>query len=304
MFEPQRGLVSFIRMKLKAEIAPVEIKRMLLKAGFTEDHIDQAFRYVKEKFQDSHLAIEASHDFLPHLVKGLPEEGVQLGTNPVLPPIEQKTATQASESILVKLSSQSMAAPVAHGVKQFTKVHKQFVESHKAQVEYIGNAVRNEMSKHFKVHKGLFQGRLRRKDFILGFLFFFAVGYVALSLSAVTISLFAPSLWGALLNVIEMDTTGVLLLAVPVILAPITIMMLSLVTRRFHNLGLPGSLSWLFLVLFIPLDVRVFSGMWFAYTALCVLFVLLLAKKGDPKDNEYGPFPESKGSFFKRIFNV
>jgi uncharacterized membrane protein YhaH (DUF805 family) len=165
-------------------------------------------------------------------------------------------------------------------------------------------ALRREAEKHFKVHKGLFRGRLRRKDFTLGFIFFFAVGYVTLALSAVVISIFVPELWTAILTLIEQDTNDVLLLTIPVILAPITVMMLSLITRRLHNLGLPGSLSWLYLVMFIPVNMRIFSGMWYVYVALFLLFIVLLAKKGEAVSNEYGAFPESRGSFFKRIFNI
>jgi uncharacterized membrane protein YhaH (DUF805 family) len=38
--------------------------------------------------------------------------------------------------------------------------------------------------------------------------------------------------------------------------------------------------------------------------ALLALFVVLVTVKGNPAPNRYGPLPGSRGSFFKRIFNV
>lgn len=250
---PQKGIVSFIRMKISSGVTPEEAKHTLLRAGFLEEHVDLAFRFVKEKYPEILQDIVASNDYLPEIHK----PGVKVVTRK-----EAKT------------------------------------------VGVIPKTIQKKDTWSFSIHAGLFQGRLRRKDFTLGFLFFFAVGYVVLALSAVVISLVSPDVWAMVLSIIESDKNGSLLLTVPVILLPITIMMLSLITRRLHNLELPGTLSLLFLVLFVPIDIRLFYGMWFVYIALGVLFVLLLAKKGHPDTNQYGPLPESKGSFFRRIFNV
>lgn len=270
---PQKGIVSFIRMKMSSGVTPEEAKHSLLRAGFLEEHIDLAFRYVKEKYPEILQDIVAANDYLPEIHK----PGVKV--------VEHTPAKRIA-------------------VPQVKEVQKEVVLTVKKGVDAVSEVIQKQTDRHFKIHKGLFQGRLRRKDFTLGFLFFFAVGYVVLALSAVVISLVSPKAWEMVLQIIEADQNGALLLTVPVILLPITIMMLSLITRRLHNLELPGTLSLLFLVLFIPIDVRIFYGMWFVYTALGILFFLLLAKKGHPETNQYGPLPESKGSFFKRIFNV
>lgn len=283
---PEHGIVSFIRMKLSGGISPHEIKGMLLRAGFHSDNIDHAFRFIKERYPESHQDFVASNDFLPEISK----EGVQHQTE-----ISNTKVTNSSRDKHIVQNKNSVNSGSSPYPRQ---------PNNKSIVGNFGNTVKAKIDNNFVTHKGLFQGRLRRKDFTLGFIFFFAVGYVVLTMTAVTISILSPELWSTLLRVIEHDTNGVLLVTIPVVLAPITIMMLSLITRRLHNLGLPGSLSWIFLSLFVPLDISLFPGMWFLYSALGILFVVLLAKKGVPEENEYGNFPQSKGSFFKRIFNV
>ncbi len=151
--------------------------------------------------------------------------------------------------------------------------------------------------------RGLFNGRLRRKDFILGFLFFFGIGYVILSFSALFISLISPALWRALLLAIEQDTNGLLLLTIPVLLAPITVMMISMITRRLHDIGIVGVLSFSFLAFFAPAIGGSEYGVIALHLALGLLFIILLSVRGNSKVNIYGQFPESRGSFFKRIFN-
>jgi uncharacterized membrane protein YhaH (DUF805 family) len=158
---------------------------------------------------------------------------------------------------------------------------------------------------HHSAQKGLFKGRLRRKDFILGFLFFFAIGYVTLALGATLLAIVYPDIWNYINDVFINDTDMSYIMLVPIILTPITIMMLSLITRRLHNLGMPGSISLLYLSLFILPSTEIDSQSMSALTlVLTVLFIILLAKKGDVHPNAYGSLPESKGSFFKRILNV
>ncbi len=155
------------------------------------------------------------------------------------------------------------------------------------------------------IYKGLFMGRLRRKDFLLGFLFFFAIGYVLLAFGVAVVSIFLPQIWDLINNSLIQDRSGLFLILIPIILAPITVMMLSLITRRLHNLGMSGVLSLLFLSTFIlpsaPLPPFQKSAL---FIVLGVLFVLLITKKGSTSPNIYGALPASKGSFFKRIFNV
>lgn len=311
MYVPQKGLVSFIRMKLETGVDPEDIKHTLVRAGFSEAHVDQAFRFVREKYPNSLQQIVQANDFLPTLStkqKTLTQSVTQHKVNHIHVVQEQgHNEAQEARTHVENGFCSGKPVPEFYTIERPVPLHVRVqnqVHNHMEAVDSMASALKREADSHFKIHKGLFQGRLRRKDFTLGFIFFFAVGYVVLSLSAVVISIVSPTIWNSILELINHDTSGSLLMTVPVILAPITVMMLSLITRRLHNLELPGSLSWLFLVLFIPVDINRFYGMWFIYGALCLLFILLLAKKGDPKENQYGAFPDSKGSFFKRIFNV
>lgn len=154
-------------------------------------------------------------------------------------------------------------------------------------------------------HKGLFAGRLRRKDFVMGFLFFFGIGYITIAFSAILLSQMAPGVWQYMLDTIADDSNNFLLMIVPVVLAPITIISLSMIARRLHNLGLPGGLSFLFLMWFVPAFSQVSEFGFAAFElALFILFIVLVVVKGSPEPNKYGPWPESRGSFFRRILNI
>lgn len=155
------------------------------------------------------------------------------------------------------------------------------------------------------IQHGLFRGRLRRKDFILGFLFFFGLGYIALVFAGVFLSILFPTLWASILSAAETDTQGLLFLAIPLVLFPVTIMLFSLIARRLHNLDMPGGIGLVFLILFVsPAGAMNFYGLWLMYATVVILFIVLMTMKGDPAPNMHGAFPASHGSFFRRIFNV
>lgn len=255
---PEKGLLSFIKMKMESSVKKEDIKKMLIRAGFPEAHIDKAFDYVKKLHSDTHQDDAASNDFLPPLKK----DG-------------ERYRTVSSPNSASKTSLKD-----AHSNKDEEPYPQQ-------------------------LQKGLFYGRLRRKDFVLGFLFFFGIGYVVMAFSSVFLSILAPHLWNTILDTIDTDTNNYLLMLVPVLLAPITVMMLSLISRRLHNLGLSGGLSFLFLVWFLPSFGQVFGlGFLALQIALLILFIVLVTVKGNPAINRFGPLPGSRGSFFKRIFNV
>lgn len=243
-------------MKLEHSVQPSDIKKMLLRAGFTEEIVSAAFEHVKRLHSDVHQDLAAANGFLPPLHKNSKDKKTVDGI---------RREASAKESL---------------------------------------NGERADRTDS-RSHKGLFKGRLRRKDFILGFLFFFGIGYVTLAMSAALLSALAPAIWNSILETVSKDTSGLFLVLIPFILAPITVMMLSLIHRRLHNIDLPGKLSLLFLVLFvIPTNDMMTYGFWALYIALGILFVVLLLKKGSTEPNQYGPFPESRGSFFRRIFNI
>ena len=247
-----KGLLSFIKIKLEQRVHPIEIKRMLVKAGFPEAHIESAFASVRKVFSDTHQDLVAIHDFLPPLSKKHP------------------------------------SGKIFHHVLNVFGRTKHMVHQHI-----------------FSDQKGLFVGRLRRKDFVIGFLFFFGVGYITLTAAALVLSTVAPTVWHAILDTIANDEQNFLLMLVPVILAPVTIISLSLIVRRLHNLELPGGLAFLFLLWFVPSFNQVtLYGFVVLEVALLALFVLLVTVKGHPAPNKYGPLPDSKGSFFRRILNI
>ncbi len=257
--KPEKGLLSFIKTKLEQSVHPRDIKQMLLRAGFSAEHIDTAFEHARKMHQDIHQDLVAINKFLPPLSKHRKDyEGSKVG----------------------------------------------------AQRHHSLNTFGRDMSKILNtgdgpIHKGLFAGRLRRKDFVIGFLFFFGIGYVTLAFSALVLAQIAPELWALILSTIASDTNSYLLMLTPVILAPITIISLSLIVRRLHNLGLPGGLALFFLLWFLPSFGQVFQfGFLAIEIALLILFIILVTVKGNPAPNKYGPLPGSRGSFFKRIFNV
>ncbi len=257
--KPERGLLSFIKTKLEQSVHPRDIKQMLLRAGFSAEHIDTAFEHVRKIHQDIHQDLVAVNNFFPPLSKHRKDyEGSKVGS-------------QRHHSLNVFGRDMSKILNTGDG----------------------------------PTHKGLFAGRLRRKDFVMGFLFFFGIGYVTLAFSALVLAQVAPQLWAFILSTIASDTNNYLLMLAPVVLAPITIISLSLIVRRLHNLGLPGGLALFFLLWFLPSFGQVFQfGFLVIEIALLVLFIVLVTVKGNPAPNKYGPLPGSRGSFFKRIFNV
>lgn len=262
---PEKGLLSFIKTKLEHAVHPRDIKQMLMRAGFAEDRIDAAFMYVRKIHAEVHQDLAAVNNFLPPLSKHKKDVS------------GEKISHQRHHSLNVFGRDLSkIAAFSGHGHGDDTSAYK-----------------------------GLFAGRLRRKDFVIGFLFFFGVGYVLFAFSALLLSLFAPDLWQMILDTIAADTSNYLFMLVPVILAPITVMSLSLIARRLHNLGLPGGLAFLFLLWFLPSFGQVFEfGFLALEISLLILFVVLVTVKGSTEPNRYGPLPGSRGSFFRRIFNI
>jgi uncharacterized membrane protein YhaH (DUF805 family) len=136
-------------------------------------------------------------------------------------------------------------------------------------------------------------------------LFFFGIGYIIVAFAALILAHFTPNLWQYMLDTIANDPNNYLLMLIPVLLAPITIISLSLIVRRLHNLGLPGGLAFLFLMWFVPSFEQIYPLGFFALEiSLLILFIVLVTIKGNPAPNKYGPLPGSRGSFFKRILNI
>ncbi len=154
------------------------------------------------------------------------------------------------------------------------------------------------------VEMHLFSGRLRRRDFIMGFLFFFGLAVVLPTFALTIISFFIPSIFSDVVNfVTDPATTGWIVL-VPIVLAPISCMLLSIATRRLHDIGLPGALSMVFLGYFLPPS-HIFPPLSIGafYITASLLLLLLITKRGVNHTNEHGEVLGLSGSIFARIFN-
>ena len=153
-------------------------------------------------------------------------------------------------------------------------------------------------------HLGLFAGRVRRKDFIVSFLFAFSVLFSLCIVIASLINSLYPERW-LLINNLILNSSGVIFIYIPIIFAPFTLLFLSLITRRLHDLDLPGELSLLYFGLALyPFSIYCKVGFEALLIALSILFVLLLSKSGSSEENKYGKFPASHGSTFKKILNL
>lgn len=242
--------------------------------------------------------------------KELPERGL---LNLIYQKLESGSNAGEIEDMLLRagLDKAIVHDAIRYAVKNDTLKHQREVEkndflpplmkkggSDGAIAESISKVIGSQMS-----HKGLFRGRLRRKDFIIGLLFFFGFGFILASIMVSWAQFFTPELANAVERLIVADTSGVWLLFIPLMFAPITLMILSLITRRLHNLGLPGWMSLLYLMAFIspfgPLGGYAFLGLHFV---LLVLMIVMISVKGHPSPNKHGTLPTSEGSIFKKIF--
>lgn len=197
------------------------------------------------------------------------------------------------------------------------EVHQNFAEAHQDVVAANNflpplkgkNTLINQEKKDISTRppsKSLFEGRIRRRDFILGFVFFFGIGITILSFALGILSFIYADFIKFTNAVLDDGLYGFWMLLVLVAIAPVTIMILTLLFRRLHDLSLPGALAFGFLVFFISPVNAVFSpyGIWVLQAVMALVFVLMLSKKGDSVENKYGKPPSIKGSIFARIFNI
>lgn len=244
--------------------------------------------------------------------KELPERGL---LNLIMQKLESGSSPESIEAMLLRagLDEVSVREAVQYAVKNDTLRHQREVEQNdflpplkkSGQKTSMINGVAGSLSRVINAevsHKGLFHGRLRRKDFIIGLLFFFGFGFILASIVVSWVQFFAPDFARSVEGMIVADTAGLWLLFIPLLFAPITLMILSLITRRLHNLGFPGWISLLYLLAFIspfgPLGGYAFLGMHFV---LLVLMILMLTVKGHPNPNKHGSLPPSEGSIFNRV---
>ncbi len=152
---------------------------------------------------------------------------------------------------------------------------------------------------------GIFKGRLHRRDLILGFLFFFGLCAVMLSVEATLVQIFFPSVFYSTLEFISADTIGLPLLFAPIVTLPFVIAILALLARRLHDINMSGWLALGFLVFFVPAG-NIFSlwGIMALQGMMGIVFILLLLKGGSAGSNRFGPRVPMTGSAFVRILNL
>lgn len=155
-----------------------------------------------------------------------------------------------------------------------------------------------------EVEAHLFAGRLRRRDFILGFLFFFGLGTVVSAVASVLVKMFAPHIHEGIIAIVQNPADTSWLIFIPLLLAPITFFILSLAARRLHDMDLPGRLSLALLGYFVPSSSLIHPisivGLQIVAT---VLFIMMITKQGTKATNRYGEELTHEGSIFARIFN-
>ena len=152
---------------------------------------------------------------------------------------------------------------------------------------------------------GLFAGRIRRKDFIVSIVFLFSLLFSITIVVASFVDALSPKVLDRMREMFAPDKIHIMFLFLPILFAPFTLFFLSLVTRRLHDLDLPGILSFLYLFLAIyPFSNNSPKGMVVFDIALFIFFLFLLLQKGIPEKNKHGKSPAAHGSTFTKLLNL
>jgi len=115
-----------------------------------------------------------------------------------------------------------------------------------------------------KEHYADFNGRARRKEFWMYYLFY-VIGVIALEIIALILMSISDVLGGIVFGIMGLAVLG---LIIPT---------LAVGARRLHDVGKSG---WMLLVSLIP----VIGGIW---------LLILLITEGEKGDNQYGPDPKA-----------
>lgn len=276
--ELDKGLIRLINQKLDHGNTLKEIRDMLYKAGVSKNSVERALLKVHPRSASHH---KNSHD-----------QSI-IDKNDFLPPLNKSHRKSLQNELVTDLYG---------GVGEYTEAEekvgvKEVLESPVTVEAEVQKIIHEEIT-----HKGLFVGRLRRKDFIIGILFFFGLAFIYFTALIYLLQTLSPKVWQSILYISINDPYSTWLIFMPFVFAPITIIIISLITRRLHNLELPGFIAWFYLVLFIVPPEGVVRNIIIALDiALLVLFIVMLSKKGHPAQNKHGKLPHSHGSFFHRI---
>jgi len=122
----------------------------------------------------------------------------------------------------------------------------------------------------------LYKGRIRRKYWILGTIFWFVVFLVFTTIGALLLASVFPD-----------ADSGALTWFIVVVLVIFYYLVLSLSVRRLHDMNQTG---WMILVFVIPL-------------VNLIIFVYMLISEGTAATNNYGEPPPKNNGFFKSLLN-
>ncbi len=279
--ENDKGLIKLINQKLDSGSTLDETREMLYRAGISKNQIERALLRVHPRSSSANRANHYQRE---------------IDNNDFLPPLKKKhnnNLAQNTETDLYGSPEIYIKDPNGHASKVYQTLNKP-IEPIELQVEEV-------ISEEIR-HRGLFKGRLRRKEFIIGFLFFFGLGFLFFTAVVYLLQIMSPAVWKDIADFVEWDSKGVWYIFMPFIFAPITIIMASLITRRLHNLELPGFIAWFYLLIFITPPTGLIGYVFMAMDlALLILFIVLLTKKGHPAPNKHGALPGSHGSIFAKI---
>lgn len=180
--------------------------------------------------------------------------------------------------------------------------------------------------------KQIFEGRIERKNFILGVIIFWILKGIAsiptyiIFYNKTPIDAFVKLEYREYVTLVANSFSvytieGIIFLVLSLI---VVLFSLNVYTRRLHDIGKSGSLSALVLLgfifsrIFAHLDLFLLAGLLSKYPlfALIVLYIpntilfvvgiftlYLLLKKGQPNTNQYGEVPSDKISLRKVLLN-
>ena len=303
----REGLIIFIKKHLGNAVPPPVIVSMLEKAGFEKAHIEDAFQEVKKQFPDTHQDVSASNNFLPSLEK----QAVPIMPKVLSQPI-QKEMAQSTPSIIIPPVHTPSSPSVTMSPDQHASPSAVFspppfpTAPPVTQVQRPQPYSLHTQSSPRQEGYSPFTGRLHRRDFLMGFLFLFGLGVVIMFVVLMLINIFYPDFNTILERAAAEDTYGLFFSIIPFVEAPLSFLMISILARRLHDIGLPGLLAPAFLVFFVPLFTNAPSwmGVFALQCMMGLLFLVLLVKRGDEGANMYGDKKEIKGSFFHRLLHV
>jgi uncharacterized membrane protein YhaH (DUF805 family) len=136
-----------------------------------------------------------------------------------------------------------------------------------------------------------FKGRARRKEYWGYTLFYTIIYFISVLIAAFFISMVAD-----LLKPDYASLEYAVILATSLLFLPWLLPMLAVFVRRMHDIDKSGAILWLFIAILVCMNIVQMSEdlIWLYFVVLpgCIYILILLCKKGDVGENEYGLDPK------------